>query len=382
MFKTINLPNKNQIIALCLATTGIVLLFSTSVKAQLLKGQNVSSDKRVIFTFKAPDAKEVKIISLTDSLAMGAKEYVMKKNDNGSWSVTTNPCRPGFHYYELSVDGFHCPDPESPMYFGWGKWISGLEIPDDDLNFYSPHDVPHGEIRYHWYLSNTTGAYRKCVVYTPPAYDGETKKRYPVLYLQHGSGESELGWMMQGKANFIMDNLIAANKAKPMIIVMDNGYAARKGAASPWRPANDDNEFEKLITQELIPEIDGNFRTLANKQNRAIAGLSMGGGQALNIGLAHPDLFKAIGAFSGGARRFDIDTSYNGIFKDAAAFNKSGMLLWIGSGQSDGGYISLKNFHEKLDVKGIHNTWYEVPGSHEWQVWRKHLYEFAQLLFK
>lgn len=381
MFKTKSIPG-SQVIARRVTVAGIVLLLSTRANAQLLKGQTVSSEKRVTFTFKAPDAKEVKVISLTDSLALGAKEYTLEKNDNGIWSVTTGPCRPGFHYYDLSVDGFRCPDPESPMYFGWGKWISGLEIPDDDLSFYLPQDVPHGEIRYHWYLSSTTGTYRKCVVYTPPGYDGNTKKHYPVLYLQHGSGESELGWMMQGKVNFILDNLIAANKAKPMIIVMDNGYAARKGAGSPWRPGNEDNEFEKLMTKELIPEIDANFRTLANKQGRAIAGLSMGGGQALNIGLAHTGIFKAIGAFSGGARRFDTDTSYNGIFKDAAAFNTSGILLWIGCGQSDGGYANLKSFHEKLDAKGIRNTWYEVPGSHEWQVWRKHLYEFAQLLFK
>lgn len=350
--------------------------------AQLMKPPEIGSDNRVTFHVKAPGAHDVRVVNLSDTLAMGAKEYPMKNNGDGLWSVTTKPCRAGFHYYELSIDGFRCADPSSPSYFGWGKWTSGLEILDKNLDFYQPKDVLRGEVRNHWYASKITGTLRKCIIYTPPGYDQNNSIKYPVLFLQHGAGESELGWTMQGKLNIIMDNLIAAGKAKPMIVVMDNGYAARAGSENPERPAGKDNLFEDLVVNELVPMIDKDYRTVNDRNSRAIAGLSMGAGQALNTGLDHLDKFGSIGAFSGGAWDFDINTSFHGIFRDPAKLNGSLRLLWIGCGTMDDGYRQLKNFHEILDTKGINNVWFEGPGSHEWQVWRKHIYEFAQLLFK
>ena len=363
---------------------GTVLLsvsFFPGLKAQLMKTPEISSDNRATFHVYAPGAHEVKLINLGDSAALGKKEYTMTEDTSGNWTVTTFPCRPGLHYYEVSVDGFHASDPSAQCFFGWGKWTSMIEIPGDE-DFYLPKDVPHGEVREHWYHSSTTGTYRKCLVYTPPGYDRERGKRYPVLYLQHGAGESELGWTMQGKVNFIMDNLLAGGKAVPMIIVMDNGYAAKPGSENPERPYGPNNAFEQLVVGELIPMTDSCFRTLSDADHRAIAGLSMGAGQALSIGLAHPGLFHWIGAFSGAGRRFDPKTSYNGAFSDAGKFNRTYKLLWIGCGYLDGGFDTVKSFHEALDRNGIHNTWYEGPGSHEWQVWRHHIRAFGQLVFQ
>ena len=370
---------KNKII-LC---TLITLMFTgfSGLYAQIMSAPQISDDHRVTFHAYAPGANEVKVINLSDENALGAKEYEMTKDTAGNWTVTTMPCRPGLHYYELSVDGFRGADPSAPSYFGWGKWTSMIEVPGDE-DFYLPKDVPHGEVRYHWYHSTTTGAFRKCLVYTPPGYDKNTAERYPVLYLQHGAGESELGWTMQGKVNLIMDNLLASGKVKPMIIVMDNGYAAKAGSENPERPNGRNNAFESLVINELIPMIDNSYRTINNPDSRAIAGLSMGAGQALSIGLTHPEMFHWVGAFSGGGRRLDPATSYNGVFSDPKKFNKTYHLLWLGCGQADNGYESVKTFHESLDENGIKNTWYESPGSHEWQVWRHHIYAYSQMLFR
>ena len=352
----------------------LLVLLESTVHAQLMKGPVLSKDNRATFEIRAPEASVVKVINLSDSAALGASEYMMSKDAQGRWSITTEPCRPGLHYYEFSIDGARVSDPASPLYFGWGKWTSCLEVPDPDLDFYVPKDVPHGDVRMFWYFSKTTQTMRKCLVYTPPAYDEETSARYPVLYLQHGAGESELGWTMQGKVNFILDNLIAESKAEPMIIVMDNGYAAKPGAENPQRPRGGDNLFAELVTQELVPIIDSQFRTVADREHRAIAGLSMGAGQALRIGLGHPDLFASVGGFSGGARRATIESSFDGIFRDATTFNSTFKLFFIGCGTLERGFESMKTFSKDLTNHGINNIWSEPVGSHEWQVWRVHLY--------
>ena len=359
-----------------------LLLLSSHCVAQLMPGHDIDANRRVTFRVNAPDATDVRIINKSDPDAMGAAEYSLQKGGDGVWTVTTNPVRPGFHYYDLSIDGFAVSDPASQMYFGWGKWSSALEVPDPAITFYQPRDVPRGEIRYHAYHSSITGVMRKCIVYTPPGYDG-SRERYPVLYLQHGAGESELGWSMQGRVNVILDNLIADGAAKPMIVVMDNGYAARAGSDNPARPNGNDNAFAELVLSELIPMIDADYRTLSDREHRAIAGLSMGAGQAMTIGLGNLDRFAWIGAFSGGgARQFDPATSWGGVFSDVASANARIRLLWIGCGELDGSFQSLKQFHEALDTRGIRNVWYKGPGSHEWQVWRHHLREFAARLFQ
>jgi len=318
-------------------------------------------------------------------MALGAKEYNFEKGSNGQWTLTTNPCRAGLHYFAISVDGAKVDYPNSGHYFGWGKWTSMIEIPDSQLDFYLPKKVPHGEVHIHFYDSKTTLATRKCLVYTPPGYDQNVNEKYPVLYLQHGAGESELGWTMQGKVNFILDNLIAEGKVKPFIVVMDNGYATRPGTESEhqFAPGGPDNLLADLVNNELIPMIDATFRTLGDPKNRAIAGLSMGGGQALRIGFDHPELFGTVATFSGGGRgNFDLETAYNGLFKDADRFNQTYKLFFVGCGTLESMYPGMKGMFESLKAHGIHTAFSGPLGSHEWQVWRVNLYDFAQVVFK
>jgi len=332
----------------------------------------VHADRRVSFQVKAPTAQTVELMPGGGRNGLGKGPFAMTRSSDGVWSVTIGPVQPGFHYYWLLVDGVAANDPNSETYFGWGRPTSGIDVPDAALDFYEPKDVPHGEVRMHWYRSKVTGLLRRTFVYTPPGYDMSGKKQYPVLYLQHGSGESERGWTAQGRANFILDNLIAAGKAKPMIVVMENGYAGQGNEA-----------FADVVVKDLVPEIDRAYRTITARGSRAVAGLSMGGGQAMQIGLANLDTFSAIGSFSGaGARNFDVTTSYGGAFRDAAAFNKRVKLFWVGCGTEDALFAGSKTLHEALDKAGIRHIWSEGPGLHDWQVWRKHLHEFAPLLFR
>jgi enterochelin esterase family protein len=340
----------------------------------------IHPDRRVTFRVKAPNAKSVAVAGRAEDSGMnGNKPCEMTRGENGVWTVTTDPVRPGFHYYELIIDGVRGNDPASETYFGWGQQTSGLEVPDPALDFYAAKDVPHGEVRIRWYPSRVTGTTRRVFVYTPPGYDRDPQQRYPVLYLQHGAGESERGWTLQGRANFILDNLIAAGKAKPMLIVMENGYASKAGGA-PGAGARGNDAFGELVVRDLVPLIDGCYRTIADRDHRAIAGLSMGAGQALQIGLGNLDLFAYVAAFSGGARGFDPQTSFGGVLADPAKASRL-RLLWLGYGAEDRGYASGKACHEALAAAGIRHVWFEGPGSHEWQVWRKHLQDLAPRLF-
>ncbi len=266
----------------------------------------IHPDRRVTFRVAAPTARSVAVAGrAADSGMNGNKPYEMTRGEGGVWTVTTDPVRPGFHYYELIIDGQRTTDPSSETYFGWARQTSGLEVPDPELDFYDARSVPHGEVRLRWYSSKVTGTLRRIYVYTPPDYDQNLQRRYPVLYLQHGAGESERGWTAQGRANFILDNLIAAGKVRPMIIVMENGYAIQAGAP-PVEGSRGSQAFEQLVVHDLVPMIDVTYRTLADRNHRAIAGLSMGAGQALQTGLANLDKFAYVAGFSGGVRDFDL----------------------------------------------------------------------------
>ena len=350
-------------------------------------------DRRVIFRTRLPEAKTVAVRARGNDSGMGAETYALKAMGEGQWEATIGPIRSGFHYYELVVDGVAMNDPASLTYFGWARPTSGLEVPDDTLNFYVPKDVPHGEVRIRPYLSKVTGQFRNAYVYTPPGYDQNPSLRYPVLYLQHGSGENETSWTWQGKVNVIMDALIAEKKAQPMLVVMETGYATRAGeapAATGQRGAGagQPDAFQEVVLRDLIPTIDASYRTLKDRRNRAIAGLSMGAGQAVRIGFGNPDVFASVGAFSGGGAggrggaAFDRQTAYNGAMADVAAFNKNFDLFWIGFGDLEGGYANGKKLHSTLEGDGVKHVWFETLGSHEWQVWRKSLYDFAPRLFR
>ncbi len=359
----------------------------------------VDSNSRVEIRFKAPDATKVRV-----NFWSGPKAD-MEKQADGFWTFTTPPMAPGLHYYTIIVDGAEVSDPASTAYFGGSKWASAVEVPEAGATYYSPQDVPHGQVCEVWYHSKVTGTWRHALVYTPPVYDKEMKERYPVLYLQHGGGEDESGWTRQGKANFILDNLIASGKAKPMIVVMANGYARRAGRSvadlrgkpfgSPeMRKAMQDmmSAFEDDVTQALIPFIDSTFRTLTDRDNRAMAGLSMGGMQTFHVTFNHLDLFSYIGGFSGAANVFtagndtlDTKTAFNGAMADPVAFAKRVHLLWIGVGTKEPERMKqgIQKLHKALEAAKIQHVYSESEGTdHEWQTWRRNLQDFVPRLFQ
>lgn len=338
----------------------------------------VHSDLRVTFRVTAPGAQKVQVVPGGNDNGLGTGPFEMKRDERGVWTVTTPPAVPGFHYYWLQVDGFACNDPGTQTYFGWNKECSGIDVPDKALSFYDVKDVPHGDVRAHWYYSKTTGTWRRAMVYTPPGYGQDPQARYPVLYLQHGAGESERGWTAQGRANFILDNLIAEKKARPMIIVMENGMVARKAGGGPAArspaPWPDNAAFAGLVVNDLVPMIDATYGTLPERTQRAIAGLSMGAGQAMQIGFGNLDKFAYIGAFSGGGMGKVAPKSHD----------PKPLLVWMGAGSAEPRHLGPgKTAIEALNKAGIKAVWFEAPGtSHEWQTWRKCLYDFAPRLFR
>jgi enterochelin esterase-like enzyme len=345
----------------------------------------IDADLRVTLRLKAPEAKKVQLRGGA-GLVKDALDLV--RGDDGVWSVTTAPATPGFHYYWFVLDGVNVNDPSSYSYFGYGRETSGLEVPEKDADFYQAKDnIPHGEVRVRWYRSNITGKWRRAHVYTPPDYDKNPQTRFPVLYLQHGAGENERGWIEQGRANFILDNLLAAGKAKPMIVVVDTGYASKPGVtAAPGGRANPaTSAFEEVMINELIPMIDSTYRTIADVKHRAMAGLSMGSMQTLQITLKNLDKFAWIGAMSGPQRQgFDVKTSYDGVLSDATVFNSKVKLFWLGAGTAETQiYQGTVAMHEALDKAGIKNVFYSSPGTdHEWQTWRRSLNDFVPRLFR
>lgn len=348
----------------------------------------VHADGRATFRLKAPDAKKVQVFT---NYGLGPRgHWDMTKGNDGVWSFTSPPIVPGFHYYGFLVDGVFMNDPGTDTYFGTSKPTSGIEIPEKGVDFFHAKDVPHGEVRSRWYKSKVTGQTRHIQVYTPPGYDDEPKTRYPVLYLQHGGGEDETGWAKQGHMNFILDNLLAEKKAVPMIVVMEKGYATKAGeqpaAPAPGRGFGG-GAFEDVVIKDLIPMIDSTFRTIADREHRAIAGLSMGSGQAMQIGLTHTDTFSAVGAFSGVFRQGDIKAAYGGVFADPVAFDKKLDLLYLHSGDQgldEGIHKAASDLYEFLQKGGSKNVVFrDAKGlGHEWQTWRIAFHDFAPRLFK
>lgn len=334
----------------------------------------VNSERIVRAQLKAPDAVTVK-------LDIGGVKYPMKRDENGVWTGDSAPQDEGFHYYQFEVDGASVPDPGSLYYYGAGRWGSGIEIPAHDQDFYALKNVPHGDIREVHYWSETNKAMRHCFIYTPPGYDQNKKKRYPVLYLQHGGGENEYGWPEQGKTGLIMDNLIAEGKAEEFIIVMDNGTWARpRRAPGMGLPSNWADGFMNTLINDIIPMVDARYRTKADSKYRAMAGLSMGGMQTKAITMANPDVFSALGIFSGGVISAEEADQTKG-FRDAYK------LVFISFGSRE---VEVPRYGhdpkvvtEELKASGMNAHYYVSPETaHEWQTWRRSLYQFAQLLFR
>jgi enterochelin esterase family protein len=365
----------------------------------------IHPDGSITFTLAAPDARTVEVAG---GDGLGAGPFPMMKNAEGIWIVTTPPAVPGFHYYWFVLDGVPVNDPSSRTYFGYGKETSGVEVPEPGADYGAIADVPHGEVRAKWYRSKTTGDWRRALVYTPPGYDENPRTRYPVLVLQHGAGEDETGWTRQGKAQFILDNLIAAGKARPMIVVMDRGYANRAGTPAVKLESSTPLEsvklafsaFEDVVTHDLIPMIDASYRTIPDREHRAMAGLSMGGMETLFITLHHLDMFAYIGSLSGpivpdlnakqtlgGAQSgpFDAKTAYEGGFSNPSAFNRRVKLLWLGVGTAEPERFraGIGAATRALQAAGVQVVYFESNGTaHEWQTWRRDLNDLAPRLFR
>ena len=344
-------------------------------------------DKRVVFQVRAAQASKVQI-------DLGHL-YDMGKVDSGVWTVTTDPQVPGFHYYSLVIDGVSVSDPASRSYFGTGRMSSAIEIPETGADFYTVQDVPHGDIRSKWYFSKVTSSWRRLNIYTPPGYDKE-KKKYPVLYIQHGGGEDETGWAVQGRTDIILDNLIAAGKAKPMLVVMANGNVPAPGGARGGYSSAGMAGYANELLNNIVPFIEGNYRVLPNARNRALAGLSMGGGQAFFVGLGNKDKFASIGVFSTGlfggiasgrggmggtGGPFNAEEQMPGLLTNAKSFNNSLKMFYISVGEQDPRLEPTKKAVADFKSHGLNVEFASFPGGHEWQVWRKSLHDFAQRIF-
>lgn len=326
----------------------------------------VNSQGYARFRIMAPEAQSVVV-----SLGLGGTRggTPLTKNEDGSWTGTTaGPMEEGFHYYRVTVDGGVFNDPGTLNFYGSTRWESGIEIPAHDQDFYALKNVPHGRVQQILFPSPSTNTSRRAFVYTPPDYDRDKKKRYPVLYLQHGWGEDETAWSNQGRANLIMDNLIADGKIKPFIIVMTYGMTndVKMGGLRNF----DVKPFQTVLVDELIPYMDANFRTLANQPNRAMAGLSMGGMETKSITLARPDVFSHYALLSGGtyAPEDIVDkTKVKLIFLSCGSFENPKGITSAATALKDAGINAVSYISE--------NT------RHEFQTWRRSLYQLAPLLF-
>ncbi len=382
----------------------------------------VNSQRRVRAQISAPEATSVK-------LDIGGVKYDMVKDAEGVWTGESEPQDEGFHYYQLNIDGASVPDPGSKYYYGASRWGSGIDVPAADEDFYQVKNVPQGRVEEVYYYSSVTEKMRHCYVYLPAAYRQNPTQKFPVLYLQHGMGENETGWSAQGKTGIIMDNLIAAGKAVPFIIVMDNGLNAqpahpdttqaaggfpgfprmgerpqgmRPGGGQGMRPAGGSgmrpegprpggprpggprgprrggfggfNAFQDVLLKDIIPMVENNYRVIADADHRAMAGLSMGGMQTHMITLANPKQFAYVGMFSGGTFRTEE-------LQDASDFKKTNKVLFMSCGGKEN--MGVDQAAEALRGMGINARSYVSPETaHEWQTWRRSLYQFAQLLFK
>jgi enterochelin esterase-like enzyme len=334
----------------------------------------ILADQKVLFSLKAPDAKKVQV-------DLGRK-YDMVKDSSGIWTVTTDSISEGFHYYSLIIDGIAVADPASQTFYGMGRMASGIEIPFAGGGYYSSRDVPHGDIRIKRYFSKVTNSWRQMNIYTPPGYDSNSDVKYPVLYILHGGGEDETGWGLQGKTDLILDNLIAAKKAQPMIVVMPDANMNIPAFEEPGLKL-----FETELNNSIIPFIENNYRIKADAEHRALAGLSMGGIHTLYTGIKHTDQFSYLGVFSSGwitpMQNEIAQRQYDFMKDNTKTINSNLKQFWIAmGGKEDIAYKNCQLMLAKFDEMKIKYTYSEYPGGHSWPVWRNNLYNFAQLLFK
>jgi enterochelin esterase family protein len=371
--------------ALLLSSWLILLFGSTMVFGESkprIVSPDVQADGHVTFRFSDPNAVKVSV-----TLEGQKTPTPMRKDETGIWSITVGPLQPDFYGYNFNADGVDLVDPSNTMLKPNLLTLSNeVHIPGPSLPW-EVADVPHGEVHHHFYHSRIAGDDRDFYVYTTPGYDANGKNEYPVLYLLHGFSDDASGWTSVGRANVILDNLIAQGKAKPMIVVMTLGYGDMEVVRRGWDAWSDKelawrnlSRFTDILLGEVMPQVEGEYRIKKDPESRAIAGLSMGGAESLLTGLNHPDQFAWIGAFSsGGIDNRDFATEFSNV--DSTA-NKKLKLLWIACGTEDSLIKINRQFKTWLKDKGVQFTDIETPGMHTWMVWRRNLSTLAPLLFQ
>jgi len=340
----------------------------------------IHPDRTVTFRLFAPKASEVVLMGSPGILEAIKKPMPLQRDEKGVWSLTVGPLPSGFYTYGYAIDGgLRMPDPSNPNLEvrRWGPTSAFIVPGTPDKAIFEERRVPHGTIQVNFYDSANLGGPRMVYVYTPPGYE-TGKVKYPVLYLLHGNGQIEASWTWTGRANVILDNLIADGKAKPMIVVMPYGHIPREIKPAPGTPApaNDPGAIEKELLTAVKPLVESKYRVLTDRTHRAIGGLSMGAGQSMAIGLHNLDQFAYIAAFSGGGNRAEWEKA------DPAALNRKLKVLWIGCGTEDPGYNGVKGMHDLLTKQNVKHVWNESGGGHSWPNWQGYLSKYAPLLFR
>ena len=344
-----------------------------------LKSPEVSADHHVTFRIFAPKASEV---TLAGDWLGSEPSPKLSKDEQGVWSISLGPFEPSIYIYSFTVDGVAIPDPINPRIKLRARTSASLlEVRDDTPAFWEPRDVPHGKVEINWEKSKAIhGETRAIWIYTPPEY-AKTTRRYPVLYLLHGSNDTAAGWTMAGNANFVLDNLLSEHNAVPMIVVMPFGHATPFGEPVAPGGVTNDMLFEDYLLKDVIPTVEAQYRVASGRENRAIAGLSMGGGQSLRIGLGHLDLFSAVASFSG-AVPADFETRFEPLLKDAKGTNERLKTLWIGCGRQDSLFGRSNSLSELLTKYQVRHVFKATDGVHNYTVWRKYLADYVPLLFR
>jgi enterochelin esterase-like enzyme len=367
--------------------------------APAVRSPEVRADRTVTFRLRAPDAARVELVG---EVLQGKPPQAMTRGDDGVWSVTIGPLPPEIWIYNFRIQGVDLPDPaninEMPRAAGTAAISSFVEVPGDGPAFYDARPVPHGSVRMILYESKAMGVDRYVWVFTPPGYD-RSKAKYPVFYLLHGNGETQNGWVMNGRANIILDNLIAEGKAQPMVVVMPHGHGVQSASVGPvpaTQPQGDRGFldftlFTKELLEQIMPMVERDFRVYGDAAHRAIGGLSMGGFQSVEIGLAHPELFGSVLAYSGAgslgaqppAVPLEAQSPWKELLANPARTKRDLQLLFLGSGQQEGGMLTPgRRIVGLLKDAGVNARWSDYPGGHVFSVWRNLLHESAQLLFQ
>ena len=372
--------------SLATAAVAAAVLAPAPARAQQRPAQvrspQVNADRTITFRVYAPAAHAV---SVGGDMIQDQPRRPLTRDSAGVWSVTLGPFAPDLYDYTFDIDGLVVPDPANPsLTLGPRTPQSLIEVPGDSAEPWDARAVPHGTVHVNWYHSDAIGGLRAVYVYTPPGYEGGSE-HYPVLYLMHGAAFTQEAWTTTGRANFILDNLIAEGKARPMVVVMPYGYpqpATTIGLNAP--PTRDPALVGEDLVQTVIPLVQRTYRVETDADHRAIAGFSMGGNQSLTIGLAHPELFHWVAGFSAAIPRQEaaLEKAFGGVLDHADVANRTLKLLWTACGTDDRAWLPPNQlFAGLLDARGVHHTFVTTPGAHQWQVWRRNLIALAPLLF-